>query len=307
MLNLSIMKTVISLKGLTKKYGKTTAVNKLDIQVEAGEIHGFVGPNGAGKTTTIKLILNLIKPSAGQIKIMGQDVNFGDISYLPNIGFLSSDEELPTNSTANQLLKLTANLNKLNKQFISQLIEAFELEGLLDTKLKQLSRGNQRKISVLLALCSDAKVLILDEPTEGLDPLMQERFYKILINRAKNGSTIFFSSHNLAEVQKICTKISFIKKGSIVRTAKIDELGGISIKKIELHFSSVPDEAAISLIKRLAVNSEFSKINSKAYILKFSGDYTELLQNLAKLKLTNLNIQDVDLESIFLKMYSEVK
>ena len=301
------MRTVISLKGLTKKYGKTIAVNKLDIQVEAGEIHGFLGPNGAGKTTTIKLILNLIKPSAGQIKIMGQDVNFGDSAYLPNIGFLSSDEELPTNSTANQLLKLTANLNKPNQQFTGQLIEAFELEGLLDTKLKQLSRGNQRKISVLLALCSDAKILILDEPTEGLDPLMQERFYKILIDRAKNGSTIFFSSHNLAEVQKICTKISFIKKGSIVRTAKIDELGGISIKKIELHFSSVPDEAAISLIKKLAVNSEFSKINSKAYILEFSGDYTELLQNLAKLKLTNLNIQDVDLESIFLKMYSEVK
>lgn len=301
------MKTSIKIKNLTKKYGKKIVVSNANISISPGEIHGFLGPNGAGKTTTIKLILNLIKPTDGFVEVLGNKINFGDFKYLNNIGYLSGDDLLPENSTAHQLLKLTKNIIKIDESFTDSVIKIFEIEKIMNAQLKTLSRGSKRKIAILLALCTKPKLLVLDEPTEGLDPIMQENFYILLTEMAKNGTTIFFSSHNLAEVQKICSKISFIKNGKIIKTSKINELSELSVKKIDVIFKNVPTDEVLNSIKKLSNNYNLMKINNLTYSFKYNGDYKRLLIYLAKIDISNISIQDVDLESIFLRMYNEVE
>lgn len=295
----------IELAGVTKKYKKLKAVDDISIKINTGEIHGFLGPNGAGKTTTINLILNLIEPSSGRVNVLGQEVKFGDSNYLSKIGFLSADEALPLESSANELLKLTSRLVKIDQKFVDKIVDLFEMKNLMPTKLKTLSRGNQRKVSILLALCTNAELLILDEPTEGLDPLMQERFYQILNDKRAAGGTVFFSSHNLAEVQKICSSASFIKKGQIITTARIDELSDISIKKIELKLAKTPTQQQLDIMKKISINDHVLKLNDRTYSFEFRGDYADLLKSLLSFEISNINIHDIDLEAVFMRMYQK--
>lgn len=295
----------IELAGVTKKYKKLKAVDDISIKINTGEIHGFLGPNGAGKTTTINLILNLIEPSSGQVNVLGQKIKFGDSNYLSKIGFLSADEALPLESSANELLKLTSRLVEIDQKFVDKIVDLFEMKNLMSAKLKTLSRGNQRKVSILLALCTNAELLILDEPTEGLDPLMQERFYQLLNDKKAAGGTVFFSSHNLAEVQKICSSASFIKEGQIITTARIDELSDISIKKIELKLAKTPTQQQLDIMKKISINDHVIKLNDRTYSFEFRGDYADLLKSLLSFEISNINIHDIDLEAVFMRMYQK--
>lgn len=291
---------IISLKNVTKRYGNARGITNISLDIQPGEVFGFLGPNGAGKSTTINMLIDLTRPTSGKISIFGQDSVEDSLQIRQNVGFLTGDMALDLSLTGLQQLTYFANLRgEVPLKRIKEL--AAELDLNLHRKIKTLSRGNRQKIGLISALMHDPDLLILDEPTTGLDPLVQADFNKIVLDNKKRGKTTFLSSHLLSEVQEICDHVAFIREGKIIGVQIMADIASGSPKGISLTSS---DQALKQDLKKLKGVKIISSTRSQTD-LSFTGDINELLRLIAKHKVSDITIKDADLETIFMQYYQE--
>jgi ABC-2 type transport system ATP-binding protein len=288
------MKAAISITGVTKSFGAKKALDNLSLEVAPGQIFGFLGPNGAGKTTTIRCLMDLMRPDAGTIVIGGQTVR-DNPAFKRAVGYLPADPQLRANWTGRTHIRFLGGLKGPGRA-----AELVELLG-LDTskKVSELSSGNQQKLAIVLALLGDPQFLILDEPTRGLDPLLQNQLYRLLKDFAAGGGTVFFSSHNLAEVQEICDSVAVIKDGQIVASGSMHDLLKFStylVKATAAHPFHPNDFKA----KEIEVVSH----EENAISLKVTGPIDATVKVLATYHLTSLEVTHASLEDTFMEYYS---
>ena len=290
--------SIIEVNKLSKYYGKAKARGIVDVSfnVDEGEIFGFIGPNGAGKSTTIRLFLSLIFPSSGNAKIFGKDcIEFGP-EIRQEIGYLPSEVFYYEGMKVLDLLKYSASFYKKDStKRMYELAEIMELD--LKRKIDDLSYGNKKKVGIVQGLLHQPKVIILDEPTSGLDPLMQQKFFSLIKDENKRGATVFFSSHILGEVQKMCSRVAIIKDGSLVNIQDIKTLQKDNYKKIEVSAADLDD-------KRFAVAgvSNLTKDNGG---LKFfyKGDINQIMRIILEKEVSDVTIEEPTLEEIFMHYY----
>lgn len=294
------MAAVIELTNLTKTYGSNRGVNDVSLNVDQGIVFGFLGPNGAGKTTTISMLVDLIRPTEGSVRILGLDSIRDSVEIRRRIGFLAGDFALDEALTGYQQLEYFGNLRGgVDKKRIRELADRFDSD--LSRQIKKLSRGNRQKIGLISALMHDPELLIFDEPTSGLDPLIQAEFNSVILEHKKQGKTTFMSSHLLAEVEEICDQVGFIREGRLLAVQNIQDLQVNAPKHVKI---MTPDKALLAKFKQLK-GSKLLRQNDGVLEATYAGDLTVLLQLLSKYKLTDVVIQDADLEAIFMQYYQE--
>ncbi|MFH1769857.1 MAG: ABC transporter ATP-binding protein [Parcubacteria group bacterium] len=292
----------IETRNLTKYYGKARGVKDLNLRIKEGEIFGFLGPNGAGKTTTIRLLLHLINPTSGEAYIFNTDVKEDYPYVLSNIGYLAGDINLYDKYTGRQLLDFASQFYNNSKEYKENLINRLECN--MDTPFKNLSRGNRQKIGILLALFYKPRLVILDEPTSGLDPLTQNELYDILLDLKRDGITIFFSSHNLPEVERICDRIGIIRDGEIVNVETIKELRAHRRKIVEIYFNGEYLEVPFMQLHGIEIIED-----GKDYVRMYvkSATLGPLLKLLTHYDIKDINISFPDLENVFMKYYGDTQ
>lgn len=292
---------IIETKKLTKYYGKSLGISHIDLEIKEGEIFGFIGPNGAGKSTTIRTLLGLIYPTSGSATIFGKDiVKFGP-EIKERIGYLPSEVFYYDGMKVIDLLKYSGSFYKIDQKKIlkriQELAEYLELD--LKKKIDDLSYGNKKKVGIIQGLLHSPKLIILDEPTGGLDPLMQQRFFDLLRSENEKGATILFSSHILSEVQKLCDRVAIIKDGKIVKIENIKELSKDTHKRFKLELKSEVDRKQFTELS--GVSDLSFKDNDISFL--FKGDINEVIKIIANLDLVNLLVEEPDLEEIFMHYY----
>ena len=269
---------VIETERLTKTYGKNRGIDELDLKVEKGDFFGFIGPNGAGKSTTIRTLLGLISPTGGNAKVLGLDIVSDSKKILRETGYLPSEINFYNGMKVRDVIRYSADLR--GKRCGDKANELSERLGLdMNKKVSELSLGNRKKVGIVCAVQHSPSLLILDEPTSGLDPLMQREFFNILNEENKRGTTIFFSSHILSEVQNYCRSAAFIKNGRIIISDRVEKLEETGAKKVTVK----TDEG----------NEEFI----------FKGDIKDLLRSLSAKSPTDVTITEPSLEDIFMNYY----
>lgn len=293
------MKNIIEISHLSKSYGRSRGIDDVTLNVEQGEFFGFIGPNGAGKSTTIRILLNLIFPGSGSARIFGLDVVKDSKKIRSRLGYVPSDANLYDAMKVHEFLRFGAAFYGGNnsEDRIRELAGLLELD--LERKIPELSTGNKKKVNIIQALVHQPDLLILDEPTTGLDPLIQSRLFNLLTEENKRGATVFFSSHVLSEVQSLCRRVAIVKDGRIIKSDEITALRDKQLKKIRILFAdeSPGYDLAVTGIESLQRESP------KSLMFMFSGDINELLQSLSLLKIENLSIEEPPLEEIFLHYY----
>jgi ABC-2 type transport system ATP-binding protein len=233
---------MIETRGLTKDYGGSRGVVDLDLDVVAGEVFGFLGPNGAGKTTTIRLLLDLIRPTAGSARVLGLDSHADSIEVHRRVGYVPGDLALYEKMTGGQLIDWFANLRGgASAEVRDDLVARFEIE--LDRPVAELSKGNRQKLGLLQAFMHEPELLILDEPTSGLDPLMQDAFQRLVREVTAAGHTVFLSSHSLDEVQHVADRVGVIRDGRLIAVEVVETLRDRAVRKVEIHFAGPVDPA----------------------------------------------------------------
>ena len=294
------MQAVIKIENLTKMYGKSRGVSNVTLDVPSGTIFGFLGPNGAGKSTTINMLINLTKPTYGQVEIFGLDSQKDGLTIRKDIGFLSSDMSLDGHLTGWQQLEYFGHLRgNFDKKYVREL--AKRLDSDLGLRTKNLSRGNRQKIGLISALMHKPKLLILDEPTSGLDPLIQAEFNKIILEHKAAGNTTFISSHVLSEVQELCDHVAFIRAGELIVNTTVQELAKNAPRHVRI---TSEDKKLLGAIKKL---KNVSELYAHKHTLRFAfaGDNNALLEVLSRHKINDIIIENTDLESTFMTFYGE--
>lgn len=293
--------SVIETKKLTKYYGRERGIIDLDLIVEEGEIFGFIGPNGAGKSTTIRTILSIIHPSSGSATIFGKDVTRFGPEIRQQIGYLPSEVYYYDNMRAMELLRYSASFyNKPKAETEKRIKDLADLLNLdLHKKIENLSYGNKKKVGIIQGLLHEPKLIILDEPTGGLDPLIQQKFFGLIREENKRGATVLFSSHILGEVQRLCSRVGIIKDGKIIKVENIKDLLQNSTKRFKINTLKPIDKKVFASIKGV---SELAQEDKEINFL-YRGHLDEVTKVLAKLDLTNLEVTEPDLEEIFLHYY----
>lgn len=286
---------IIQTEKLTKYYGKARGIIDLDLTVEQGEFFGFIGPNGAGKSTTLRTLLGLIAPTSGSAKIFGKDITKEKEAILQNVGYLPSETVFYAGMKGKDVLKLSADLRKMDcKAEARALCERLRLDP--GRKIDDLSFGNRKKVAIVCALQHRPPLLLLDEPTGGLDPLMQKEFFDILRERNQAGTTILLSSHVLSEIQRNCTRAAMIREGRLIACDRVDVLAKTSAKRVTVHGTA--DLAQLDGVRD-------KKETKGAVSFLYSGDMTRLLHALSSGQVDDLTITEPDLEEIFLHYYEK--
>ena len=290
------MKNVmLEIKNLTKYYGKILGVEDLSLSLNEGEVFGFIGPNGAGKSTTIRSVMHLINKNSGTVFVNGKEFERNDTKIKEIIGYLPSEVNLYEDLTVKQMLDYHESFyNKDIHKRRCELVERLKLDE--TKKVEDLSLGNSKKLGIVLAFMHEPKLLILDEPTSGLDPIMQQEFYKLLVEEKKKGTTIFYSTHILSEISKICDRVGIIKNGKLLKVEKIGEL----LKK-NLDLVTVTSKEVKKLVEELNVEV----VDSNKNTVKFKNvlPANELIKTLAKYEIEDVLIEEASLEDIFLHYY----
>ncbi len=291
------MKNIIEVKELSKFYGKSRGIEGVTLTVNAGEIYGFIGPNGAGKSTLIRTILGLQKPTSGSATIFGEDIKYFSTKIAPKIGYLPSEVFYYDGMKVKELLNYSASFyHKDCMTKIKELAKRLDLD--LNRKIDDLSYGNRKKVGIIQALLHEPQLIILDEPTGGLDPLMQQTFFEILEEENKRGATIFLSSHILSEVQRLCKRVAIIKEGQIIAINNIHEMSEDNYKKVHI---TLEDESLFKLDEVAGITNYVQNENNINFLYK--GDINILLNSVSKVKLRDLTIAEPSLEEIFLHFY----
>ncbi len=285
----------IKTTNLTKYYGKARGITGLDLAVDEGEFFGFIGPNGAGKSTTIRTLLGLISPTSGSARIFGNDIAKDKEAILKEVGYLPSEAVFYSGMKVKDILKFSADLRKKNCSREAKLLcERLELD--ISRKVEELSFGNRKKVAIVCVLQSNPRLLILDEPTGGLDPLMQREFFEIIRERNQAGTTVFMSSHVLSEIQKNCTRAAIIREGQIIACDRVEELSKTNAKRITL-------QGSVDLTGLEGIRDRKDENGSVSFL--YSGDMNSLLQTLSAGTVLDLSVSEPDLEEIFMHYYEK--
>lgn len=290
------MTAIIKTKGLTKRYGDFTALNRLDIEVKKGEILGYLGPNGAGKTTTIRLLLGLIKPSEGEVQLFGKDATTNAAELHRQVAYVPGETSFWPNMTGAEALRFLANIHgSSNDDYQLELIEKFDFDP--NKKIRSYSKGNRQKIALIAALASKADLLIFDEPTSGLDPVMAKVFRDEVLKAKKEGQTVFLSSHMLEEVEQLCDRVAVLRDGELVELGTLDELRHLSAITVDMTFASaVPDFSHVKNVSNIAVTGKHVQCS-------VNGSIDDLLAAAAKAKPLSFLSRKPSLEELFLAIY----
>lgn len=290
----------INIDGLSKRYDSSSpfALHKLNLKVNKGEVYGFLGPNGAGKSTTIRLLLNFIQPTSGSAKILGRDIVSDSVTIRKSLGYLSGDFAAYEKMTGTQFLKFMGELQPpKNPKYRRELANLFKLD--LGKKIGSLSKGNRQKLGIIQAFMHEPDILILDEPTDGIDPLMQEEFYKLVRQNKERGVTVFVSSHNLPEVRKMCDRVGIIKNGVLVSESTIAELETEAAQTFYVTFNQQPPIKELKMLKKVKIVShKDNQVN-----LHVHGELSQLLSLLGKSGVSSLSTRELDLEEEFMRFY----
>ena len=290
----------IVLNELTKHYGKHRGINNLSFSVNQGEFFGFIGPNGAGKSTTIRTLMGLIHPSGGNASIFGLDCQTKASVIARDVGYLPSENSYYENMKVRELLQYTADLYGMDcKTKMKELADRLNLD--LSRKIADLSLGNKKKVGIVSAIMTSPKLIIMDEPTSGLDPLIQQAFYDILKEENSRGATVFFSSHVLSEVQKLCDRVAILKEGQLIGIQSIKELRESGYKKVSLSAKeAIPrDFFDLSGIANYAETADKTSVS-----FMYNGNITAIIDKLHLLHLDDVLLEEPSLEEIFMHYYA---
>lgn len=292
------MPAVIETDRLTKQYGSARGIDDLSLSVQAGEVFGFLGPNGAGKTTTIRTLLDLLHPTSGSIRIFGLDSHRESRAIRARLGNLPGEFSYEDHMTGRDMLRLFAGLRGMGDLGSAQaLAERFEAD--LSRPLRQLSRGNRQKIGLIQALFHEPELLILDEPTGGLDPLMQEEFLAVVAEQRDRGVTVFLSSHELDEVERVCDRVGIIREGRLVAIEDVEEMRGRAYRSVTVRFThpvDVRDIERLDGVRDVAVDGATVRF-------RVLGDVDATVKAIARHPVADLEITRPTLEELFLTYY----
>ena len=285
----------ITASGLTKFYGKARGIDGLNLEVETGEFFGFIGPNGAGKSTTIRTLLGLISPTSGSASVLDMDIRKNSRAILKRVGYLPSDTAFYNGMRVRDMLKLSADLRgKDCGAAAAELCERLQLDR--DKKVEDLSFGNRKKVGIVCALQHDPELLILDEPTGGLDPLMQHEFFSILQEKNAKGTTVFLSSHILSEIQRYCTRAAVIREGRIIASDSVEKLAQTGARRVTLQGDLKPEDLP-------GVKDWKEQDGSVSFL--YNGTTNQLIRTLAGKDIHGLIVAEPDLEEIVLHFYQK--
>jgi len=287
--------------GLTKSYGAVRALRGVDLEVQNGEVFGFLGPNGSGKTTTIRCLLDLIRPDGGSLNLLGLDPQKDSLAVRARVGYLPGELAFEGNMAVEASLRLLGRLrgNHLDWGFVRQMAERLDLD--LKPRFKNLSKGNKQKMGVVQALMHRPELLLLDEPTSGLDPLMQQVVMKLVREARDNGATVFFSSHILSEVQEIADRVAIIRKGVVVETASVTALMQRSVRRVRVRFAIWPEDNRLSGLPGISILSR----DDHSLSLQVEGEMDALVKELANYHVSDFESERPSLEEIFMAYYEE--
>ncbi len=291
----------IRAEGLTKHYGKVRALENLDLDIAAGEIFGFLGPNGAGKTTTIRTMMDEIRPTSGKASILGMDTHAGSLEIRKHIGYLPGDLAIYPNLTGHDTITYFANLRGgVDRGYVAELAERLDAD--LSKKVGDLSSGNRQKVGLIQAFMNKPKVLIMDEPSSGLDPLVQRELQKMMREVAAQGNTVFLSSHTLSEVQRVADRVGIIRHGHLVALETVHALRAKAMRQVELELDAPAD---IALFEAVEGVSDVRAQNNHV-LMTFGGDMGVLLKAIeGRYNIVDISTQSADLEEIFLTYYQD--
>lgn len=292
---------IIVIRDLKKYYGRSRGVERVNLTVREGEIFGFLGPNGAGKTTTIRTMIDYIRPTSGSISVLGRDPVKEGAEVRREIGYLPSDFSMEGRMTARRYLRFLLGMMEYSgKDRIEEMAERFELE--LDRRIKDFSRGNRQKVGLVSAFMHFPKLLIMDEPTTGLDPLMQQEFYKLVLEEKKRGVTIFLSSHILSEVDAVCDRVGVIREGELVAVETINKFKEKTGQLMKVRFGSMPDTGVFERIDGI---SDVKRLDDETLQLTVFSNVDAVVKELAKHTIKKLSFEETSMEHVFLKYYGK--
>jgi ABC-2 type transport system ATP-binding protein len=294
------MTTAIDTSGLSKDYGRGRGLFDLNLQVEEGEVLGYLGPNGAGKTTTIRLLMGLIHPTAGSARIFGLDCQRQAVEVKRQVGYVPGELPQFGGLRGSEIVAYMAGLRGgVDETVVAEISQRFSLD--LGQRFREYSRGNKQKLAILLGFMHRPRLLILDEPTGGLDPLNQQEFYDMCRESKARGTTIFLSSHILSEVEHISDRVGIIRAGHLVRTARLDELHDIRFHQVEVEFAgTVPLEA-------IRGAQGVDRVEAADHRVRFvvRGSFEPVMKALAASQVVNLVTHEPSLEEVFLTFYRD--
>jgi ABC-2 type transport system ATP-binding protein len=287
----------IAAHGLTKRFGRLTAVAGLDLQVATGEVLGFLGPNGAGKTTTIRMLMGFLRPTAGQATVLG--ARAGDLGVRHRIGYLPGDLRVDPTMTGAQLFAWYGALRGRRDQArVDALTERLGLDP--SRRFGTLSKGNRQKVGIVQALCHDPQVILLDEPTTGLDPLVQREFLALLAEAAQNGAAVLFSSHVLPEVERAATRVAIIRAGQLVTVSTVDDLLDQARRRLEIHFAAPIPDGVFDAVPGVVE----AQIQGRTAVLAIDGPVGPALRAATDVgAVLRVNPAGDDLEDLFVSLY----
>lgn len=283
----------ITTLGLTKYYGNNRGIIDINLKIGEGEFFGFIGPNGAGKSTTIRTLLGFIKSSSGTAEIFGKDIKHKSI--LSEIGYLPSEAIFYPKMRVKDVIKLSASLRHKDCRTDAEILcERLKLD--MSKRIEELSFGNRKKVAIVCALQHNPKLCILDEPTGGLDPLMQHEFFNILREKNSAGTTVFLSSHILSEIQHNCTRAAIIREGEIVAMDRVEKLAQTNAKRVTVH-------GQFSITNLENIRDVVVSYNTTSFL--YNGDINSLIKKLSETQISDLSIAEPDLEDVFMHYYLE--
>jgi len=294
----------ISTRGLTKRFGRLVAVKGLDLAVEPGQVFGFLGLNGAGKTTTIRVLLDLLRPSAGRAALLGHDCQADGIAARALVGYMPGEPGFYRDMTGRQVLGVLARLSAraVSEAWQRELLDRLAFRDTdLDRRIREYSSGMKRKLAIVSAFQAEAPLLILDEPTEGLDPLMQEAFYALLAEVRRRGTTVFLSSHVLSEVDRVCDRIGVLRTGELVLEAPVEQVRRMAPRIVRIVFRepvAAPPTGWPGFI-------EIVDVSSTQWSLRVRGSTGPVVESLAGLPVADLDVREPRLEDVVIQYYRE--
>ena len=291
-------------RGLTKRYGRLVAVKNLDLAVEPGQVFGFLGLNGAGKTTTIRMLLDLLRPTAGRAAILGHDCQADGLAARALIGYMPGEGGFYRDMTGRQALGVLSKLavREVRDAWQRELLERLAFrDSDLDRRVREYSTGMKRKLAIVAAFQADAPLLVLDEPTEGLDPLMQEACYTLLADVRRQGRTVFLSSHVLSEVDRVCDRIGVLRAGELVLEAPVDQVRRMAPRTVRVEFTKpVPPPPA-----GWPASIEIARVTDTQWSLRVVGSAAPVIASLAGLPVADLDVREPRLEDVVIRYYRE--
>lgn len=291
---------VIECDQLTKRYGRSRGIDGLTLSVEAGEVFGFLGPNGAGKTTTIRTLLDFHRATSGSARVFGFDSRAGSLEIRARTGNLPGDFALEGTLTGREALGFAASIRGVTDLTRAEEI-AERFRGDLDRPLRELSRGNRQKVGLVLAMFHDPELLIFDEPTSGLDPLMQAEFLTVIAEQAARGATVFLSSHELEEVQRVCDRVAIIRSGKLITVEHVEVMREKAYRNVRVHFAGPVDLGELGRVP----NVEGVSLDGDHVDLRIRGDVDPLVKALAAHHVLDLELTRPSLDELFLDFYRD--